>query len=86
MTTFSQFSDYQDPDARPKQKCFAIKRNRTSVKFSVEVLVKERKLVLTSEEEFEGDKSNYTASFGILGLSPFLTGEQNDLFFKETIF
>ena len=47
MTTFLQLSDNQNSDERLKLDDSANKTNMTSIKFSVEILVKVLKLVVT---------------------------------------
>ena len=52
MTSFLQLSDYRDSDSRLKLNDLANKSNMTNIKFSIQTLVKEIKLVLTFEGEF----------------------------------
>ena len=65
MTSFSQFSDYQESEARLKVNNFANKSNATSDNFPIESLVKEIRLVIRFKDEFEGDKSKEKATFGL---------------------
>ena len=55
---FFQISGHEDSDTRLKVNVFSKKSNTTSVRFSIEILVKAIKLVLTFNDEIEyGDKA-----------------------------
>ena len=50
---FLGFSGVRDSDARLKARDFANNSNMTGVKISIQTLVKEKKLVLTFQDEFD---------------------------------
>ena len=59
---------------------------KTNVEYSIETLVKEIKLVLTSEDDFDyGVKSIWTASSGNFGLTEFWTREKIHMFFENIL-
>ena len=67
---FSEFSDYQEVDARIKTEGFFTECSIESVKFSVRTSMTEIKAIVTAKHEFQNrDKTLLVELFGCFGFS-----------------
>ena len=75
---YSEFSDYQEFNAKTKTNRFPIEFNCTGLRFSIENFIEGLKPVVMKKYEFDHrDKSVFLDLFGIHGLSAFASKDQN---------